>query len=56
MLVKFTLSIGFHGAKNEDENEYPDDTTDEQLDADWQDWCANYINGGWVKVEQLKGK
>jgi hypothetical protein len=52
MKVIFTLSIGFSGAKRQEEFEVEDDITDDQLDQDWQDWSANYIDGGWRKVEE----
>ena len=32
MLVKFTLSIGFPNARQEEKVEFPDETTEEELD------------------------
>lgn len=52
---KVTLSIGFHGAKHEDIIDIPDDDLeackseeekDQLLDGYWNDWAANYIDGG----------
>lgn len=51
MLVKFVLSIGYPIAKQEDELEFPDDITDEQLDEALQDWQNNFIDSYWEKKE-----
>lgn len=50
MKVIYTLGIGFANAKQSEEFDLPDNLTDEELDADWQDWCSNYLDGGWKKV------
>ena len=55
MMAKVTLSIGFVGAKHEDEieiddTEYAECETDKQRDdllhEYWRDWSNNYIDGG----------
>jgi len=50
MLVRFTLSIGI-GQRQEEKMEFPDETTDEELDQAWQEWSSNYIDGGYQKLE-----
>jgi hypothetical protein len=52
MKVKFTLSIGFAGGKHASVEEFDDDITDEELDEAYQEWCTNYLNGGWVRLEE----
>ena len=53
MKVKFTLSIGYANGRREEEIEYPDDAvpSDEEIQKDYEDWCANHMSGGWSKVE-----
>jgi len=51
MKVTFTLSIGYSNAKRKEVVEYEDDVTDEELEKDWQDWSANYIDGSFEREE-----
>jgi len=52
MKVRFTLSIGYPGAKHVDEMEFPDDTTDDEIDEEYQGWCSNYLDGSWEKLDK----
>ncbi|WJE51131.1 hypothetical protein QRE66_17670 [Bacillus cereus] len=53
--VRFTLSIGYAGAKHDETftlNEFRyDPKTDKNveyfLEEQWKEWSANYIDGGW---------
>ncbi|MEH6978336.1 MULTISPECIES: DUF7167 family protein [Bacillus] len=53
--VRFTLSIGYVGAKHDETftlNElgyYPETDKDVEdfLEQKWKEWSANYIDGGW---------
>ena len=49
--VDVSLSIGFATANHEDELEFDDNATDEQIDAEVQEWAWNYIDIGWSKHE-----
>lgn len=49
--VKFTLSIGIVGAKQEETFEYDDDVSEDEIDDDYSDWVSNYIDGGWNDVK-----
>lgn len=48
--VKFTLSIGYNG-KHEDIVDVPDDATHEDIQGYYEEWCQNYLNGGWERME-----
>jgi hypothetical protein len=45
--IHFSLSIGYPTAKHEDVFEFEDDITDAELDEAYQEWCQNYLDGGW---------
>lgn len=47
--VKFTLSIGFPGAKHEEIVEMEEYCTDEDIEECYQEWCNQYLDGGWEK-------
>lgn len=49
--VEFTLSIGFACAEHREVVEYDDDIADAEIAADYECWCANYIDGGWRVLE-----
>lgn len=49
--IKFLLSIGYSGADHSDVMEYADDASDETINADYDQWCQNYMDGGWWVVE-----
>ena len=53
MEVTFTLSIGFPTAKRVEVIEFDDDITEEELEEAWQDWANGYIDGGWLKNEEI---
>lgn len=50
MKVKFTLGIGFHGAIHTQVVELPDEMDDDELQAEWEAWTHNYIDGGFTKL------
>ena len=58
--VKFTLGIGFAGARHEEKVtiEFEDDTTKEEIEniieEEWKEWTYNYIDGGWDIIEEGK--
>ncbi len=47
---QFTLSIGFQGF-HEEMFEYDKEPSEEELQEDYNDWCSNYLDGGWSKAE-----
>ena len=49
MKVKFKLSTGIEGTDHEEEVELPDESTDEQIENEWQNWAWGYIDGSWTK-------
>jgi hypothetical protein len=49
MKISVHLSIGYPGACHDDELEFPDDATDDEIDAEVQEWAANYIEWTWHK-------
>lgn len=51
MKIEYTLSIGFSNAKHKETVELPDEYTDDEIEADYDGWCQNYLDGGWVKLE-----
>lgn len=52
MKLKYTLSIGFCNAEHKETVELPDDSTDGDIELDYQTWCNNYIDGGWRKIDE----
>lgn len=51
MKVEFRISAGY-GRTDTEITEYDDDTTDEELNEEWNTWSMNYIDGGWYKLEE----
>jgi hypothetical protein len=49
MKVTFTLSIGFSNARHEEVFDYDKNVTDDELERDWNEWCGNYIDGGYKR-------
>jgi hypothetical protein len=47
----FTLSIGYPTAKREEEMEFDDDVTEQELEACYMDWRSEYLDGGWKEVK-----
>lgn len=52
MNVKFFCGIGFAGAEHEETFQYPDDTSEQELNDDAEAWMNNYLNWGYYKVEE----
>lgn len=56
--ARFTLSIGFVGAKHEDivEIQVEEDATkeeiEEEINEEWERWAMNYIDGGAEIIEE----
>ena len=50
MKVEFSISAGL-GIRDSEVIEYDDDITDEELSSEWNTWSMNYIEGGWVRLE-----
>lgn len=60
MKVKFTLSIGFVGAKHESIQDFGDEfdgMTEQEIDKElaehWQDWIWNYIDGSHEVIPEI---
>ena len=53
--VKVTYSITIAsgaGYEARETIEFPDDTTDEEIEQDFKEWVWLNIDGGWEKVEE----
>lgn len=50
--IKFFLSIGYSNAVQEEEVEYPDDVTEEEIKEDYQEWKNGIIDGNWWEVQR----
>lgn len=56
---KFTLGIGFAGARHEEVYEIDDEDIADMSEAEkeklleehWQEWAHNYIDGGWDEIK-----
>lgn len=48
----FHLGIGIANAYQREVLEFDDDITEEQLEKEWQEWSANYIDGGFSEYEE----
>ena len=51
MKVSFSLSIGYPSATHEDTFDFPENSTDDEIEAEFQEWSSNYIEGFWEKVK-----
>ena len=51
MKVEFALNMGWNNKQTE-VVEYDGDMTDEELDAEWSTWSANYIDGYWERIDE----
>lgn len=50
MQVQLTLSIGFPTAKQKEVVELEDDMSEAEIEEYYQEWCSNFIDGGWEKL------
>jgi hypothetical protein len=50
--VKFYLSIGYQNAVQEDVVELEDNSTDEQIETEYQEWKNDLIDGYWRRLEK----
>ncbi len=48
--VKVNLSIGYPGAGHDDELEFDEGMTDEQIDREVAEWANNYIEYYWERI------
>ena len=48
--VKFYLGTGFAGCSHEEIMEYEDDTPDEVIDEDFEEWKNNKLDANWWKI------
>ena len=51
MKVEFSVNMGWNNKQTEIV-EYDGDMTDEDLDAEWSTWSANYIDGYWKRIDE----
>lgn len=51
MKVKFTLGIGFSGARQEEEAELDDNLTEDEIYAELDEWTYQYIDAGYEILE-----
>jgi len=51
MKVKFTLGIGFSGARQVEVVELPDDYTEDDIYAELDEWKYQYIDAGFQVLE-----
>lgn len=47
MRVKFTLSIGFATAKQQEIVEFDDDVSENEIEEAYEEWVSNFRDGGW---------
>ena len=50
--IKFYLGIGYSGATHEEVVEYEENTTDEKIEEDFQEWENGYIDSNWSEAEE----
>lgn len=55
MKVKFTLGIGFSGARQEEEVELGDNLTEDEIYAELDEWTYQYIDAGYEILEKHHG-
>lgn len=48
--IKFYLHTGFACGVHEDEIEFEDNTTDEQIDEELEEWSKDQIDAWWMEV------
>jgi len=51
MKVTFFCGIGFAGAKREETFDFPDETTNDELQEEFEMWSSNFIDGGFCREE-----
>lgn len=52
MKVKFTLGIGFAGVHQEEEVEFDDELTEDEIYAELDEWKYQYIDAGYEILEK----
>jgi hypothetical protein len=48
--VRFTCSIGFNNANQEEIVELDDDLTDDEIEEEYGQWRANFLDGCWTRL------
>lgn len=51
MKYKYVMSIGFPTAEHKEVVDLPDDFTEDQVQEDYKEWCNNFLDGGFWKLE-----
>jgi hypothetical protein len=49
--VRFTVSMNLVGCKREEIVEFDDDLTDEEIQAEYEHWREEQLDGGWGDVD-----
>lgn len=44
------MSMGYVGSDDEEEFEFDDDTTEADIEKEWNDWAWSHIEGTYTKV------
>lgn len=50
--IKFYLSIGLADARQEEEVEFPDDTTEQEINEFLEEWAADFIDMGYRELDE----
>lgn len=50
--IEFYLSIGLAGARQEEEVEFPDDTTEQEINEFLEEWAAEFIEIGYRELKE----
>ena len=52
--VRATASFGFHGCYHEEDFEFPDDISEEDIEDELWDWANQFVALDWHKVKEVK--
>lgn len=52
MKVKFTVSLPYHGSNVEETIELGDDWTNADIQAYYELWQSEQVDGGWERVDE----
>lgn len=50
--VKATCGIGFYGAEHEEEFEFDDDYTEQEIDDEIWEWATQWLSVSWEKIKE----
>lgn len=51
MKYQYVLSIGLSNAEHKKVVDHPADVTEDQVNEDYKQWCDNFMDGGFWKLE-----